>query len=310
MILSLYSSVSFKNPFGLAHTVRIAKKLGYQAIDVRGYSLDSPLIGTRNINAVGYDMLGPHTLDSTGTKELKELLKAEGMPISGISCYNPLTLPEGKMAEASYDRFLQMLDFAEMMSIPAIRLIGYSEKPAEAISLPRETAFRLYCGRLKELCKAAAPKGIRVLLENGENCIPSTAKEMLAIKEAVGEENLDIVFDVLNFAFEGLDPYQELAVIKPYVKVLHVKNAIFSTDTKDKYAPKSTRGFRWSLLSQGNIDFSRIFSELPSATFSGTIVCEYANPYKGMERDFWNTAPDAYEWAKDAKDYIQTFRWD
>jgi len=103
MILSLYGSVSFKHPFGLSHTMDIASKLGYQAVDVRGQSLDSVRLTSKNVNAVGYDMIGPNSLDSFGIRELKAELKRKQLFISAISCYNPLTLPDGELADQSMD---------------------------------------------------------------------------------------------------------------------------------------------------------------------------------------------------------------
>jgi len=91
------------------------------------------------------------------------------------------------------------------------------------------------------------------------------------------------------------------------VDILHVKNATFTKETDGSYNPKSGNGFKWSLLSDGDIDYKRIFDELLKTGFDGTIVCEYANPYKGMSRDYWNSMPDPYEWAKDARDYILSF---
>ena len=66
MTYSLYSSVAFKHPFGLKQAIELAGTLGYGAVDVRGFSLDVPILEERHVNAFGYDMIGPTTLDQTG----------------------------------------------------------------------------------------------------------------------------------------------------------------------------------------------------------------------------------------------------
>ena len=307
MILSLYSSVSFKHPFGLAHTIDIAKNLGYQAIDVRGHSLHVPILEERHINAIGYDMLGPNTVDDSGLNELHKRLTSSNLSISGISCYNALTLPEGDVATQSLQYFIEMIDFAQELHIPYVRLIGYSENPFKGYSIDKELAKTLFVARIKTLCEYGKQKGVKILLENGENCIPSSVNELLEIADRVNDSQLELVFDVLNYVFEGLNPYKELKKMGNRVDVLHVKNAKFTKSTDGSYSPKSDRGFKWSYLSDGDIDYKEIFNELLKQGFNGTIVCEYANPYKGMSRDYWNSMPDPYEWAKDARDYILSF---
>lgn len=307
MILSLYSSVSFKNPLGLAHTMSIASKLGYQAIDVRGNSLDAARLEDKNINAVGYDMISPNSLDDTGITDLKEALKKNKLFISGISCYNSLTLPAGELAEQSISKFREMIDFATGLEIPYVRLIGYSESPFKGIHQDRKDATRLLAKRIKDLCRYGQERQVGILLENGENCIPCKAEESIEIADMVDESNLGIVFDVLNYAFEGLDPMDELRKLRGRVSCLHVKNAKFSNRTDNGYNPKNQQSFKWSLLTEGDIDYKLILDELITQGFDGPIVCEYANPYKGMSRDYWNTMPDPYVWAKDARDYILSF---
>lgn len=299
MILSLYGSVSFKHPFGLSHTMDIASKLGYQAIDVRGQSLDSVRLTSKNVNAVGYDMIGPNSLDSFGIRELKAELKRKQLFISAISCYNPLTLPEGELADQSMDKFREMIDFSERLGIRFVRLIGYSERPYDDVSLDRATAKIHYAKRIKELCRYAAQRGVGIQLENGEGCIPRSAQEQLEIADLVDEPNLMIVFDVLNYAFEGLEPFEELKRIAKRVGCLHVKNARFNGG--------QYRGFEWALLSDGDIDYRPILRILHEHGFDGPIVCEYANPYKGMSRDFWDAMPAPQLWAEDARNFINTF---
>jgi len=299
MIFSLYGSVSFKNPFGLAHTMQIASKLGYQAIDVRGQSLDSVRVTSKSINAVGYDMIGPNSLDNFGIRDLKAELQRKKLYISAISCYNPLTLPEGRLADESMKKFREMIDFSEKLGIRYVRLIGYSENPYEDISLDRSLAKKLFALRIKELCRYGAQKGVGIQLENGEGCIPRSAKEQLEIADMVNEQNLMIVFDVLNFAFEGLVPMEELKLIAGRVGCLHVKNAHLNGG---KY-----KGFEWALLSQGDIDYIPVLQSLHACGFDGPIVCEYANPYKGMSRDFWDAMPAPEVWAEDALGFIHAF---
>lgn len=304
MQLSLYSSVSFKHPFGLSHAISIARSLGYDAVDVRGYSLDVPILEDRHINAVGYDMIGPGTLDSHGEKDLQDLLKESHLFLSGISCYNSLTVPEGNLAHLSMQKFKEMIDFASELSIPWVRLIGYSEFPFQGISLDRKTAKELLAKRIRELCQYGADRHVGILLENGENIIPNCTSEMLEIAQRVDHDNLSLVFDVLNTVFEGLDPYKELKRMQGKIGCLHVKNAHIQAPSQDDYTPKNDNGFAWTLLTAGTVDYTLVMDEAISQGFDSLIVCEYANPYKGMSRSYWEGLPDPYTWAKDARDFL------
>ncbi|HOV39082.1 MAG TPA: sugar phosphate isomerase/epimerase family protein [Spirochaetales bacterium] len=308
MKISLYSSVAFKHPFGLKRAIEIAQSLGYDSVDVRGMSLDVPVIEERHINAVGYDMIGPGTLDSAGIEDLKKTLQETGIGLSGISCYNALTLPEGELAEDSMRRMREMIDFAAELRIPWMRLIGYSEKPFKGIELERNYAKRLFARRIRELCVYAQPLHVGILLENGENCIPNSSRDTLDVAEMVAHENLGIVYDVYNALFEGLDPIEELKLLQGRISCIHVKNARVQAAVGSEYTPKGgSSGFVWTLLNDGDVDYRSIFEELMSQRFDGTIVCEYANPYKGMSRSFWENMPDPYIWAKDAKEFLDNY---
>ncbi len=219
--------------------------------------------------------------------DLAEALKEKNLYISGISCYNALTLPEGKIADESMQHFYEMIDFSQELNIPYVRLIGYSENPFKGYSLDLESAKTLFVERIQILCEYGKQKNVKILLENGENCIPKSVEALLEIADRVNNPNLELVFDVLNYVFEGLDPYVELKKMQGRVNILHVKNAKFTKAGNDSYTPKAGTGFSWSLLSEGDIDYSKIFNELLSQGFDGTIVCEYANPYKGLSRDYW-----------------------
>lgn len=67
------------------------------------------------------------------------------------------------------------------------------------------------------------------------------------------------------------------------------------------------KGFEWALLSQGDIDYIPVLQSLHACGFDGPIVCEYANPYKGMSRDFWDAMPAPEVWAEDALGFIHAF---
>lgn len=307
MRLSLYSAVAFKNPFGLAHAIDIASTFGYDAIEVRGHSLDAPIREERHLNAVGYDMIGPSTLDRIGQRMLQSRMEEKNLTFSGISCYNSLTLPEGDVADKAMEKFREMFDFAAEMGIPWVRLIGFSETPYEGIGQSRPEAKRLMAKRIQELIEYGRPHDIGILLENGENIIPNRSSETLEIADMVASPKLKIVFDVYNAVFEGLNPLEEMKTLGNRIDVLHVKNARTRAPSEVDYAPKGDKGFQWTLLTDGEIDYRRIMEQARNQGFDGDIVCEYANPYKGMSRDFWNSIPDARDWARNAKEFLRYY---
>ena len=307
MLLSLYSSVSFKHPFGLAHTISIASAIGYDAIDIRGHSLDVPIIEKRHLNAVGYDMLGPERVNTFAVNHLKEHLYENKVKISGISCYNSLTTPKGILAESSLRQFYDMIDFAAELEIPWVRLIGYNENPFKGISHSRAEAKDLFIQRVRTLCEYGSDRNVGILLENGENSIPNSSKETIEIAEKVDHPNLGIVYDVLNALFEGLDPYDELKSLDGLIDIIHVKNAKMGSNKNETYSPKTNIGFKWTLLTEGDVDYNVIMQELKKQGFDKTIVCEYANPYKGMSRSYWDEMPNPYSWAFDAFKFLKEY---
>jgi sugar phosphate isomerase/epimerase len=306
MKIALYSSVAWRHPFGLLKAVEWAKQFGYQAIDCRGSSLDVQDVEIKHLNAHGYDMIGPRTLDRQGLTDLKNLLKKNGLEIFSISCYSPLTVPVGSLADDSINRVRQLIDFAAKLNIKWVKVIGYSEE-FQGVKQDRNLTIQLMCDRLKSLCDYSAPKNVGILLENNENCIPNRAEESLSIKEKVGKANLGLVCDIFNAVFEGNDPLNELKILQGNLDAVHLKNVKSNVNLSgNQYAPKESKGYQWTMLDKGDIDYASIIEELDRQKFTGYVVCEYANPYKGMNREFWDSFPDPQTWSSSAIHYLHT----
>jgi sugar phosphate isomerase/epimerase len=305
MKLSLYSSVAWRHPYGLMKAIEWGKQFGYQAIDCRGSSLDVPVVEFKHLNANGYDMIGPRTIDQSGINELKSAFKNNGLEISTISCYCPLTVSKGALADNSMKRVRNMIDFAARLGISWVKVIGYSEAPVNGVQQERTIAINLMCEHLKILCEYAASVNVGILVENNENCIPNNAAESLFIKEKVGAANFGLVYDVFNAVFEGNDPLHELKMLKGNMVAVHLKNANSNQGKESgSYAPKESKSYQWTMLDAGEIDYAPIVKELDQQGFLGYIVCEYANPYKGMNREFWDDFPDPLAWIANASNYL------
>lgn len=304
MKLALYGGVGWQHPFGLAKVLAWAGKYKYQGISLRGYTLDVPRPVERHYNAVGYDMISPRLVNEAGRNEFRRVLRAKKLEIACLSCYCPLTYPQGELREQSLELNRAYIDLAAALDVLWLRSIGNVLEPVPGEALTFQEAQDLHVAALRELIPYAKERGVRLIVETNENTTTSNAGELLAVRDAVGPE-LDLVMDGANLYMEGRDVLSEARALAPHIAMLHVKNVCRREPGALDYLPKDIYGYEWTKLPDGDIDWIEVLAVLRSGGFDGYILYEYVNPFKGMPRAYWHLLPDPEEAAKSAAEYLR-----
>ena len=120
---------------------------------------------------------------------------------------------------AEQERFLHTLEIAKILGAENVRMFsfyGADEKPDEC----RDEVMN----RLKWYVKAAEGTGIDLCHENEKGIYGDIASRCLDIFKTVPE--LKCVFDPANFVQCGQDTLEAWEMLAPYVKYLHIKDAL------------------------------------------------------------------------------------
>ena len=152
-------------------------------------------------------------------EEVKAKMDAAGLKIWSIgSPIGKIMIDTGNWEEEK-ERFKHTLKIAEILGAQNIRMFsfyGADEKPEEC----RDEVIN----RLKWYVDTAKGTGIDLCHENEKGIYGDIAVRCLDILKTVPE--LKCVFDPANFIQCGQDTLEAWEMLKPYVKYLHIKDAL------------------------------------------------------------------------------------
>ena len=122
--------------------------------------------------------------------------------------------------EAHMDKFRHTLEVAKILGAKNIRLFSFFiPEGKEAASYKEEVIRRLKC-----FVEAAAGTGIDLCHENEKGIYGDIAVRCLEIHKEVPE--LKAIFDPANYIQCGQNTLEAWAMLKPYVKYMHIKDAL------------------------------------------------------------------------------------
>ena len=117
------------------------------------------------------------------------------------------------------EKFKRTLELADILGAENIRLFSFFT-PSENRDEYRERVTE----RLSLFCKIASGSGITLCHENEKGIYGDTPERCLEIHRALPE--IKAIFDPANYVQCGVDTLKAWEIIKPYVKYLHIKDAL------------------------------------------------------------------------------------
>ncbi len=134
-----------------------------------------------------------------------------GSPIGKVSIYN---------ADEHTEKFKHVLSIAKILGAENIRLFSYYMPQEDDLSAYTQKVIE----RLKELVRIADGTGITLCHENEKGIYGDIPERCLEIHKAIPE--LKAIFDPANYIQCGVDTKKAWEMLKPYVKYLHIKDAM------------------------------------------------------------------------------------
>jgi sugar phosphate isomerase/epimerase len=152
------------------------------------------------------------------------------------------------------------IDLCKRFNAPYIRIFSFwkrgpltpeiEERIVDALVRPAEVAERA---------------GVTLLLENEHACYLGTGAETARVVEKIGSPALKMVWDPGNAFMAGEQPFPAgYEAVKAHAVHLHIKDAKVSDDGK----------LSWTVVGEGEIDYTGQFRALKAAGFTGVIALE------------------------------------
>lgn len=175
--------------------------------------------GVAGLEIRGVDKVNVAEISDAKAREVRSKLDAAGLVTWSIGSPIGKIDIEKDSFETHLEKFKRTLEIADILGAENIRLFSFFV-PKENPQDYKEKVIE----RLSAFCEAAKDSGITLCHENEKGIYGDTADRCLEIHKALPE--LKCIFDPANFVQCGQDTLKGWEMLKPYVKYLHIKDAL------------------------------------------------------------------------------------
>ena len=176
-------------------------------------------LGIGYIELRGVNGKNVSTLSRDEVKEAKNMLDCYGIKVSSIGS------PVGKVQldsdlDAHLDMTKRILETANELQSDYVRMFSFYAPEGQRITECKDKVF----SELARLSDAAAAAGVTLCHENEARIygdVPERCNEILC-----AFDNIKCVFDMGNFALDGIAPYPAYELYKDKIAYFHIKDAL------------------------------------------------------------------------------------
>lgn len=195
-------------------------------------------------------------------KEIPRILDGEGLRLVSVNIPgidNNIVSSTREMRAFTVDVVGKLVDLCGDWGIDYCIMVPGRTMPLWPI--PREQLTEWFVDGLTALCDRATGQGVTMLIENVPNTWIPRAQDVMAALDALGRDDVGIIYDCANAPFAGEDPAEGVRIVAPRLKLAHV------SDT-----PKSA--WRHDPIGTGEVDFAAFAAALRDVGFDGLTIAE------------------------------------
>lgn len=175
--------------------------------------------GVRGLEIRNVDNVSISEISDSKAKEVKEKLSAAGLRTWSIgSPIGKIDIIKGNLLVHT-EKFKRTLELAEILGAENIRLFSFFT-PEEG----RDDFKNEVIERIGKFCDIAKGSGICLCHENEKGIFGDVPERCLEIHRALPE--IKAIFDPANYVQCGVDTLKAWEMLAPYVKYLHIKDAL------------------------------------------------------------------------------------
>ena len=193
-------------------------------------------------------------------EELKRLSTAYEMPLQTmtLSCNRYFPIGDPELRGQGILNTKKAILLAEKLGIGLIQLTAYDVYQKEST----DETKRLFREAIEEILRFDEEHGILLAIEVLED-VPhfNTSKKLCAFLKEISHPLLWEYADTGNLVYNGFDPVEDLKDAFPYMKALHIKDAVWHNEHNVLYG-------------EGLVDFDAVLSLLKDGNYSGPLVSE------------------------------------
>ena len=163
------------------------------------------------------------TLTDEELYDMKRALDAAGVRVYSLG--SPIgKYPIEEPFEPHYEQFCRALEICKILGAENMRMFSFFVKESE-----RETYRDEVMSRMEKMLALAKEYGVRLCHENESNIYGQMPEEVLDLAESLPD--LSLIFDGANYRMHDADCNQGIRATLKRLAYLHIKDAVFSTQT-------------------------------------------------------------------------------
>ena len=184
---------------------------GYTGIEVRGILREMDLVKS------------PIFQSSEARKATMSRMKEKGLQFVGLGSSSTLHFAEAAQRTKQLDEGRRFIDLAAQIDCPYVRVFPNNFPKDQE----KQATMELITRGLQELGDHAKGSGVTVLMETHGDLV--WAADILQIMQSASHPKAALVWDVTNmWTITGEDPVEVYRQLKPYIRHVHVKDAVKS----------------------------------------------------------------------------------
>lgn len=254
-------------------TILNAKRLGYDAIEVKAGWLDQPTLGETEANL--------HALSA--------LLTEHEIGITSVAIYGRAIESPVEEALAYYERAIRLARALDCSVVSG--MTGRDNRLSLDKNLPR---FGEYFG---EIARIAEEHAVRIALEpwpgrvlghgpyRWEN-MATTPELWDMLFELVPSPAVGLEYDPSHLLWQGIDHLQAIREYSQRIHHVHAKDIIVDEARLRRVGVHGTDWWRFAIPGLGLIDWTEVFDALKQSGYSGDIAVEHED--RNYLGDRWN----------------------
>jgi sugar phosphate isomerase/epimerase len=238
----------------LAYGIKSAANIGFEYIE------PCFLMGRCLISNGGYCHV---TSLDTDPEEIKQMVAASGVKISGVSSHSDLLNPEFGVLYAR-----RGIRYAKALGVNVVQITEDMYPPKW---ITEEVAYEIMKTNLRAISETCEENGVYIGVEP-HGPYTTKIKHMLRILELVDSPWIRVNYDSGNTFLGGEDPYAMLDAVAD--KVVHVHAKDISTQQADAERGKVTGTAVGCACGDGVINWTRVVKRLKQAKYTGVLSVE------------------------------------
>ena len=240
------------------------------------YIYTDPMLGAlRKLAALGYrnfeiliaqPHLWPADVSAEERRAIPRILADEGLKIASVNLPgidNNIVSSTREMRAFTVDVVSALIDLCGDWRIPYLIIVPGRTMPLWPI--PKAQLTEWFVEGMTTLADRAADKGVTVLIENVPNTWIPRAADVMEALDALGRDDVGVIYDCANAPFAGEDPVEGVHIVKDRLKLVHV------SDT-----PKDA--WRHDPIGTGDVDFAGFADALRDIGYDGETMAEIIAP--------------------------------